>query len=217
MVKKWDWGRQKSVSRGHIPSFLSTSTTPPDDTSSIAEEVPSPTEIVKTITSEAKLERPPVSRSSSHLDWNPASGVGRDSRPPSRSATAPLEVQLSGLDVLDGVSSTGSVAEKFPKRFFLKRSLKHNSFGDGFELDQFDNLPTYQAREEAYQVQIQEMEQGRRQSMDRVTAWLRKPQSNANLKEMTKIEGKLSPQFGREMTVYKPMLILCFLISNRNA
>jgi len=116
-------------------------------------------------------------------------GVGRDSRPPSRSAV--LEVQLSGLDVLDGVSSTGSVAEKFPKRFFLKRSLKHNSFGDGFELDQFDNLPTYQAREEAYQVQIQEMVQGRRQSMDRVTAWLRKPQSIANLKEMAKIEGIL--------------------------
>ncbi|KAG0028294.1 hypothetical protein BGZ81_004854 [Podila clonocystis] len=188
MVKKWDWGRQKSVSRGHIPSFLSTSITPPDDNSSIAEEPPSPTEIVKTITSEAKTERPPVSRSSSYSDWNPT-GVGRDSRPPSRSATnAALEMQLSGLDVLDGVSSTGSVAEKFPKRFFLKRSLKHNSFGDGFELDQFDNLPTYQAREEAYQVQIQEMVQGRRQSMDRVTAWLRKPQSIANLKEMAKIE-----------------------------
>ncbi|KAG0092125.1 hypothetical protein BGZ93_008461 [Podila epicladia] len=188
MVKKWDWGRQKSVSRGHIPSFLSTSTTLPDDTSSIADEVPNPTEMVKTATSEAKPERPPVSRSSSsYSDLNHA-GVGSDSRPPSRSATATLEVQLSGLDVLDGVSSTGSIAEKFPKRFFLKQSLKHNSFGDGFELDQFDNLPTYQAREEAYQVQIQEMEQGRRQSMDRVTAWLRKPQSNANLKEMTKID-----------------------------
>ncbi|KAG0335806.1 hypothetical protein BG000_007205 [Podila horticola] len=191
MVKRWDWGRQKSVSRGHIPSFLSTSITPLDDiSSSIAEETPSPTEVVKTIMSEAKPERPAVSRSSSYSDWSPTvGGMGRDSRPPSRSATsAALEAQLSGLDALDGVSSTGSAAEKFPRRFFLKRSLKHNSFGDGFELDQFDNLPTYQAREEAYQVQIQEMVQGRRQSMDRVTAWLRKPQSVANLKEMTKIE-----------------------------
>ncbi|KAF9376931.1 hypothetical protein CPC16_012076 [Podila verticillata] len=188
MVKKWDWGRNKSVPRGHIPSFLSTSTTADDaPSSSIAEETPSLMESIKTISSETKPERPSVSRSSTYSDCSP---MVVDSRPPSRSATAiaVLDVQLSGLDALDGVSSTGSVAEKFPKRFFLKRSLKHNSFGDGFELDQFDNLPTYQAREEAYQVQIQEMVQGRRQSMDRVTAWLRKPQSIANLKEMAKIE-----------------------------
>ncbi|KAF9425869.1 hypothetical protein BGZ94_007146 [Podila epigama] len=143
-------------------------------------------------------ERPPMaSRSSSLSDFGLMLGAlsgQRDSRPPSRmtvvNMTASQETtqQLSGLDMLDGVSSTGSVGEKVPRRFFLKRSLKHNSFGDGFELEHFDNLPTYQTREESYQLQMQQIAHGRRQSMDRVAAWLRKPQSAANLKENAKID-----------------------------
>ncbi|KAG0345893.1 hypothetical protein BG004_002827 [Podila humilis] len=201
MVKKWDWGRHKAAPRGHIPSFLSTSTTPCADTEDsqhpavaiAAQEFSASSEEAKALNIHEKkaADRPrPVSRSSSYSDWgHPFVQGPRDSGPPSRSATnTALDAQLSGLDVLDGVSSTGSVAEKFPKRFFLKRSLKHNNFGDGFELEQFDNLPTFQAHEEAYQVQMHEIAQGRRQSMDRVAAWLWKPQSNANLKEMPKIE-----------------------------
>jgi aminopeptidase N len=81
---------------------------------------------------------------------------------------------------------------------------------DGSELDRIDNLPTFGSAEQQQQQQqlqkqqlldrdrLQAMQmaaadaaaQGRRQSLDRVSAWLRKPQSMVNLKESPKPEGK---------------------------
>ncbi len=68
-------------------------------------------------------------------------------------------------------------------------------FGDGSELDRFDNLPTFGMGELPLTGNEDEIDrvkalQYKRQSTDRVAMWLRKPQSIINMKEAAKpIEG----------------------------
>jgi hypothetical protein len=84
-------------------------------------------------------------------------------------------------------------ADKFSRRLILKRSPKHSTFGDGSELDRFDNLPTFGVQvvcEEDRLRVTQAAAQARKQSTDRVAVWLRKPQSVANFKDLQKAEGR---------------------------
>ncbi|KAF9924516.1 hypothetical protein FBU30_005536 [Linnemannia zychae] len=159
--------------------------------------------------------RPSISRSSSFTDFGSvinSTDAIRDSRSPSRLGALSLgeisEGEMTSSDFGE-IASTSPVAtgEKFSRRWFLKRSPKQSALSDGSELDRIDNLPTYGASEQQYQysqlqnqqlvekTQLQAMQmaavaaaQGRRQSLDRVSAWLRKPQSIANLKENLKAE-----------------------------
>lgn len=162
--------------------------------------------------------RPSLSRSSSFTDWGSvitSTETTKESRSPSRIGALSLgEISESGSTTSDlgEMAATSPVAagEKFSRRWFLKRSPKQSMLSDGSELDRIDNLPTYGSAEQQQQQQqllqqqlldrdrLQAMQmaaaaaaaQGRLQSLDRVSAWLRKPQSMVNLKESPKPEGK---------------------------
>ncbi|KAF8946073.1 hypothetical protein BGZ47_001341 [Haplosporangium gracile] len=160
--------------------------------------------------------RPSLSRSSSFTDWGSvvaSTETTKESRSPSRIGAFSLgEISEGGSTTLDlgEMTATSPVAagEKFSRRWFLKRSPKQSMLSDGSELDRIDNLPTYgSAEQQLHQQQLQKQQlldrdrlqamqmaaadaaaQGQRQSLDRVSAWLRKPQSMVNLKESPKPE-----------------------------
>lgn len=158
--------------------------------------------------------RPSLSRSSSFTDWGSvvaSTETNKESRSPSRIGTFSLgEISEGGSTTSDygEMAATSPVAagEMFSRRWFLKRSPKQSMLSDGSELDRIDNLPTFGSGEQQLQNQqlldrdrLQAIQmaaavaaaQGRRQSLDRVSAWLRKPQSMVNLKESPKPEGKI--------------------------
>ncbi|KAK3804869.1 MAG: hypothetical protein JOS17DRAFT_769114 [Linnemannia elongata] len=155
--------------------------------------------------------RPSLSRSSSFTDWGSvvaSTEATKESRSPSRIGAFSLgEISEGGSTTSDfgEMAATSPVAagEMFSRRWFLKRSPKQSMLSDGSELDRIDNLPTFGSGEHQLQNQqlldrdrLQAMQmaaavaaaQGRRQSLDRVSAWLRKPQSMVNLKESPKPE-----------------------------
>ncbi|OAQ28639.1 hypothetical protein K457DRAFT_138724 [Linnemannia elongata AG-77] len=160
--------------------------------------------------------RPSLSRSSSFTDWGSvvnSTETTKESRSPSRIGAFSLgEISEGGSTTSDlgEMAATSPVAagEKFSRRWFLKRSPKQSMLSDGSELDRIDNLPTFGSGEQQlHQQQLQNQQlldkdrlqamqmaaavaaaQGRRQSLDRVSAWLRKPQSMVNLKESSKPE-----------------------------
>ncbi|KAG9069674.1 hypothetical protein KI688_008996 [Linnemannia hyalina] len=155
--------------------------------------------------------RPSLSRSSSFTDWGSAvtsTETAKESRSPSRFGTLSLgEISEGGSTTSDlgEMAATSPVAagEIISGRWFLKRSPKQSMLSDGSELDRIDNLPTFGSGEQQLQNQqlldrdrLQAMQmaaavaaaQGRRQSLDRVSAWLRKPQSMVNLRESQKPE-----------------------------
>ncbi|KAF9092841.1 hypothetical protein BGX23_003874 [Mortierella sp. AD031] len=162
--------------------------------------------------------RPSLSRSSSLTDWgsvNASTETTKESKSPSRIGTLFLdEISEGGSTTSDlgeiATASPVAAEEKFSRRWFLKRSPKQSMLSDGSELDRIDNLPTFgpsdqqcqQLQQQHQQAlergQLQAMQmaaavaaaQGRRQSLDRVSAWLRKPQSMVNLKESPRPEVK---------------------------
>ncbi|KAF9909648.1 hypothetical protein EC991_008306 [Linnemannia zychae] len=151
-----------------------------------------------------------LSRSSSFTDWGSvvtSTETTKESRSPSRIGALSLgEISEGGSTTSDlgEMAATSPVAagEKFSRRWFLKRSPKQSMLSDGSELDRIDNLPTFGSGDQLQKHQLldsshlQAMQmaaavaaaQGRRQSLDRVSAWLRKPQSMVNLKESPRPE-----------------------------
>ncbi|KAG0278981.1 hypothetical protein BGZ95_002606 [Linnemannia exigua] len=151
------------------------------------------------------------SRSSSITDWGSvvtSTETNKESRSPSRIGALSLgEISEGGSTTSDfgEMATTSPVAagERFSRRWFLKRSPKQSILSDGSELDRIDNLPTFgsgdQQQQQLLLQQLQKQQpldsnhlqamqaaaaaQGRRQSLDRVSAWLRKPQSMVNLKD----------------------------------
>ncbi|KAF9567078.1 hypothetical protein EC968_003512 [Mortierella alpina] len=213
LVRKLDLGRPKLSARGSIPAFgqatmLSElrSTAPPDlivpqpsAMASVHPLAPMPLNPSHEASSAIKvaLKHPPNSRSSSFTDWGSAVGsaeTAKESRPSSRAG--PLSLgdisELSASDfageTMTGASDQAALAEKFSRPVFLKRSPKQSMFGDGSELDRFDNLPTFGMGELPLTGNEDEIDrvkalQHKRQSTDRVAMWLRKPQSIVNMKE----------------------------------
>ncbi|KAK3841756.1 MAG: hypothetical protein J3R72DRAFT_421901 [Linnemannia gamsii] len=159
-----------------------------------------------------------LSRSSSFTDWGSvvaSTETTKESRPPSRIGALSLgEISEGGSTTSDfgEMAATSPVAagEKFSRRWFLKRSPKQSILSDGSELDRIDNLPTFGSGDQQHQQQLLQQQkqqsldsnhlqamqtaaavaaaQGRRQSLDRVSAWLRKPQSMVNLKDSPRPE-----------------------------
>ncbi|KAF9126780.1 hypothetical protein BGW39_006349 [Mortierella sp. 14UC] len=161
-----------------------------------------------------------LSRSSSFTDWGSivtSTETTKESRSPSRIGALSLgEISEGGSTTSDlgELAATSPVAagEKFSRRWFLKRSPKQSMLSDGSELDRIDNLPTFGSGDQLQQQQQHQLQkqqlldgdhlqamqmaavvaaaQGRRQSLDRVSAWLRKPQSMVNLKESPRPEAR---------------------------
>ncbi|KAG0054033.1 hypothetical protein BGZ83_012109 [Gryganskiella cystojenkinii] len=189
LVKKLDLSRPKLPSRGVIPAF---------DAPEVVPETESPAEMISyaqvmaelTVDSKALPERPINSRSSSFTDWGSLLGStenSKESRPSSRVGIPLGDISEISTADLDDSQSTVHSTDRLPRFFFFKRSPKNSMFSDGSELERFDNLPTYSTREQIYsEKQFQQVAvvlDNRRQSVDRVAAWLRKPQSIPNLRE----------------------------------
>ncbi|KAF9916226.1 hypothetical protein BX616_004307 [Lobosporangium transversale] len=195
LVKKLDFARPRFSTRGLIPVFEPAA--PPKITCS-AEQ---PHFTNHEDESRAKASKVPHSRSSSYTDWSSilaSTETTRESRSPSRAGLVSLGgiSEVSTTDIGESVTPVAAT-DRFSRRLFLKRSPKHSMFGDGSELDRFDNLPTYGPQElyedERARVTVLAA-QARRQSTDRVAAWLRKPQSIANFKDVNKTEAKTNEQ-----------------------
>ncbi|KAF9990168.1 hypothetical protein BGZ75_003294 [Mortierella antarctica] len=221
LVRKLDLGRPRLSARGLIPAFGQVATpsetwstasadvvapqqsalpsvlplTSPPLTSPPLNPPPEAPGDIKPV-----LKHPPNSRSSSFTDWGSAVGsteTVKESRSSSRVGPVSLgdisELATSDFtgEIMTGASDQVAVAEKFSRRVFLKRSPKQSMFGDGSELDRFDNLPTFGMGElpltgnEDEIVRVKAL-QYKRQSIDRVAMWLRKPQSIVNMKEAAK-------------------------------
>ncbi|KAI8603363.1 hypothetical protein EDD21DRAFT_369359 [Dissophora ornata] len=201
LVKKLDLARPRFSARGLIPVFEPALPPKPENHSSAVPSLDGLPSVEFATNSRAELQRPPNSRSSSYTDWSSilaSTETTKECRSPSRAGLVSLG-DISEVSTTDlGEAATPVVAaDRFSRRLFLKRSPKHSMFGDGSELDRFDNLPTFGVRETLVDERLrstQLMVQVRRQSTDRVAAWLRKPQSIANLKDINKpAESEPSP------------------------
>ncbi|KAI1304594.1 hypothetical protein EDD11_005089 [Mortierella claussenii] len=180
LVKRFDFTRPRFSGRGLLPVF----------------EPAAPPAMTQTLGLPSFLEhddcprgsRSPRSRSSSITDWSSiiaSTETTKSSRSPSRAGLVSLGdiSEISTTDVGESVSPVAA-SERFSRRLFLKRSPKHGAFGDGSELDRFDNLHTFGSQD--FDTRERMKAQVRKQSTDRVAAWLRKPQSIANLKEVSR-------------------------------
>ncbi|KAG0301665.1 hypothetical protein BGZ98_008150 [Dissophora globulifera] len=195
LVRKLDLVRPRFNTRGLIPAFSPADLAvdaEPGKSSSFIDPLPAEPVVEQKVVTRG----PSISRSSSFTDWGSilaSTDTTKDSRPPSRAGVISLG-DISEISTTDlGETIVPVVAsDRFSRRLFLKRSPKHSTFGDGSELDRFDNLPTFGAQEpcrEDRQRSTQVMAQVRRQSSERVAAWLRKPQSIGNFKDINKPEG----------------------------
>ncbi|KAI7816251.1 hypothetical protein BC939DRAFT_54584 [Gamsiella multidivaricata] len=200
LVRKLELVRPKFSTRSPIPVFESVATL---ESESRPLALPYPAKSNPPIEPEndlkGALKRPPNSRSSSCTDWGSllaSTEITKESRPSSRAGLVSLGDISEVLATDPGETVTPVAAtDRFSRRVFLKRSPKHSTFGDGSELDRFDNLPTFgprQKREEERLQASQVVVQVRRHSTERVAAWLRKPQSIANFKEFHKPEGNVA-------------------------
>ncbi|GJJ71817.1 hypothetical protein EMPS_04174 [Entomortierella parvispora] len=179
LVKKLDLGRPRLPSRGLIPVFETLNTRAEPGSSTELSLTP---EVEQNSDSKPLPARPTSSRSSSSTDWGSlvdSTENSKESRPSSRVGIPLGNIsEISTADLEDAHSTAPSI-DKLPRLFFLKRSPKNSMFSDGSELERFDNLPV-PSDSRAPQTTAQD---NRRQSMDRVAAWLRKPQSIPNFKE----------------------------------
>ncbi|KAF8983795.1 hypothetical protein BGZ46_009512 [Entomortierella lignicola] len=198
LVRKF--ARPSFATRGLIPVFeTSFASKPEPKVSSVAPPVePLLPPVDPEYESRSSAKRPPNSRSSSFTDWESiitSTETTKESRPSSRAGLFSLGdiSEVSTTDVGESVTPVAAT-DKFSRRLFLKRSPKQSVFGDGSELDRFDNFHIPDGVLEPYENErlrsIQSAAQVRKQSTDRVTAWLRKPQSIANFKELNKPEVK---------------------------
>ncbi|CAO3567985.1 unnamed protein product [Mortierella alpina] len=223
LVRKLDLGRPRLSARGLIPAFGQMATPPesrtPASTDLVASQqssMPSmhplaspplnPTSEVGNDTA-VSLKHPPNSRSSSFTDWGSVFGspeTPKESRPSSRVGPLSLrdisELSTSSFtgEIVVGPSDQVAVAEKFSRRVFLKRSPKQSTFGDGSELDRFDNLPIFGMGDLPLTGNEDEIDrvramQYKRQSTDRVAMWLRKPQSIVSMSEAAKASDGARP------------------------
>ncbi|KAG0239522.1 hypothetical protein BGW41_007629 [Actinomortierella wolfii] len=95
------------------------------------------------------LKRPSFSRSSSYTDWETELDlddlpIGRMASGSGRSSQENNDGRLSCVSTMSEAKSVASsTMGLFPKRVFLKRGAKYDTFGDGSELERFDILPTF--------------------------------------------------------------------------
>ncbi|KAF9977052.1 hypothetical protein BGZ73_007166 [Actinomortierella ambigua] len=166
------------------------------------------------------MKRPSFSRSSSFTDWeseldlddlpaNHGFNGGGGCRRPSQ------EIGDGRLSCVSTMSEAKSVASStmgmFPKRVFLRRGSKYDTFGDGSELERFDNLPTFE-RDDSPRWKDDPMQAFSpspslppapapsshvQSSAERVTAWLRKPTSTSNLRPPSASTPGAKPDAGR--------------------
>ncbi|KAF9114858.1 hypothetical protein BGX27_009606 [Mortierella sp. AM989] len=192
LVRKFT--RPGFTARGFIPVFESSAASKPELINPV---VAPPVEssflpVDPESDSRSSGRRPPNSRSSSFTDWESilaSTETTKESRPSSRAGLFSLGdiSEVSTADIGESVTPVAA-SDRFSRRLILKRSPKHSMFGDGTELDRFDNLhtnvalETYGDDERLRATQLKA--QVRKQSTDRVTNWLRKPQSIANFKEL---------------------------------
>ncbi|KAG0203336.1 hypothetical protein BGX28_004365 [Mortierella sp. GBA30] len=159
LVRKLDLGRPRLSARGPMPP--ATATGYELHTAAVVERNPSVPPLASApygskleSSGDAKpaFKMPPNSRSSSFTDWASmfnTTETMKENRPASRVGPVTLgdisEVSTIGLNGEAIIGSPGQVVttEKFSRRLFLKRSPKQSMFGDGSELDRFDNLPTF--------------------------------------------------------------------------
>ncbi|KAF9366184.1 hypothetical protein BGX34_005533 [Mortierella sp. NVP85] len=193
LARKFDFARPRFSARGFIPLFQPTFA---------AEQNPKPLEASKPAepvstegpesSTKPTLLRPSYSRSSSFTELGTilaSTETTKESLSSSRAGLVAL-ADISEIPTLGESMTPVASADKFSRRLILKRSPKHSTFGDGSELDQFDNLPTFGVQVEDRLRATQAAAQARKQSTDRVAAWLRKPQSVANFKDLQKAEAK---------------------------
>ncbi|KAF9583660.1 hypothetical protein BGW38_008917 [Lunasporangiospora selenospora] len=132
LTSKLDFTRTRFFSRA-VPPIAE----PPMDYSSTIEtlkEQPSLEDEVNTPSQESSIEVLPRTGSST---WNSETVNGYYSL--SRKASRSLEHRMASAN--DHLTNGN---ERVPRRLFLKRSTRPSVFGDGSELDQLDNLPTFE-------------------------------------------------------------------------
>ncbi|KAG0245143.1 hypothetical protein BGX31_007854 [Mortierella sp. GBA43] len=202
LVRKFDFSRPR-FSRGLIPLFHPVAAS---EQASRPSESLKPTEPVSSVGSENNtklgLPRPSYSRSSSFTELGSIVASTETTKENLSSLRAGLvvlgdnsEVPAADLGLLTPVAS----ADKFTRRLILKRSPMHSTFGDGSELDRFDNLPTFGSQDMCEEDRLRAVQAAaliRKQPAERAAVWLRKPQSIANFKDFQKAEAKTTDSEG---------------------
>ncbi|KAF9153955.1 hypothetical protein DFQ26_000384, partial [Actinomortierella ambigua] len=135
--------------RREIPSFDNKAALPPLPTASSNASI-GRAAAGKQLTVDV-MKRPSFSRSSSFTDWETELDLDDLPAPHQGTNGGGRHTQETGdgrLSCVSTVSEAKSVASStmgmFPKRVFLRRGSKYDTFGDGSELERFDNLPTFE-------------------------------------------------------------------------